>query len=135
MSAHRASFDFQETYTTKSQTIDDPGVGGTFNLAGKWGGVALATSTKRLPPGMPLGTLFFVYATGNLTLTNPANETILTVSEGHVVLCFAMPNDAWAAIPIGPNGTRAGSVVYYDTHEFGATNVQSAIDAIASVVF
>lgn len=99
MSSHRLPDDFNRFLATSSNIIQDPGSGGTFDLAAApmFGLATITSGTRVLPDNMPVGTLFFVYATGSVTLNTAAAVTTATLSTGNVAICLATSSTTWVA--------------------------------------
>lgn len=100
MGAHNETSDIYESYSTKTQLIDPPASGGTFNLKARWGCYCtVPAGTYKLPDNMPLfGARLTVYATGNVTLTNAAGVTVTTLVSGQ--FCVVEPTSAatWGVV-------------------------------------
>lgn len=97
MSSHRIPDDFNRFLATSSNVIADPGSGGTFDLTPcpMFGVATIASGTRVLPNDMPLGTVFYVYATGSVTITDEAATTIATASSGQLVRFESLGSNAW----------------------------------------
>jgi len=96
MGLHNDSANDYQLFNTGSQTIADPGSGGTFDLRGIDRGVAtIASGTRVLPNGIPLGVSIFVKATGSVTITDAAATTIAILSSGQVLRFQSAGSNAW----------------------------------------
>ena len=135
MSAHRLPDDFNRLYATGSAVIADPGSGGTFDLGPcPWGGIAtIASGTRKLPSNVNLGSLFYVYATGSVTIQNQAAGTVATLSQSEVGIFIARSTSEWGAI-ILPESGSIGIAVAADipiedlTGYTASTNVNDALE-------
>jgi hypothetical protein len=95
-------------------TITDPGPGGTFNLNGRWGGVAtIASGFRKLPGNVPLGIVVYVYATGSVTIRNQANAVMANIEAGQICE-FVATSTTWVATKKAVGGTPldAGDVEF-----------------------
>lgn len=99
MSAHRISDDFNRLLSTSGNVIADPGSGGTFDLAPcpMFGIATIASGTRKLPDNMPLGTVFSVYATGAVTITNVAGTTVATLAAEEIGEFKSKTSTTWVA--------------------------------------
>lgn len=96
MGAHNDTANDYQLFDTGSQTIADPGSGGTFNLRGIDRGVAtIASGTRVLPNGIPLGVSLFVKASGSVTITDAAATTIATLTSGQMGRFESLGSNAW----------------------------------------
>lgn len=140
MPAHRVLDDVSRLYALGGATIEDPGSGGTFDLAPcPYGGIAtIASGTRKLPDNMPLNTKFSVYATGAVTITNVAGTTVKTLAANDIGHFTAKTATTWTGVveSVGnllPSNTAlpAGSVTIADAVGLtDQTTVEGALTAV-----
>lgn len=127
---------------TNGQVIADPGASGTFNLADcPYGGVAtIASGTRKLPDNMPLGTIFDVYATGAVTITNAAGTTVKVLASGEVGRFEAITTTAWVGqilttgAAAGGSQTMAADKVSFTSSSTDASDVNGALSVLLSAL-
>jgi hypothetical protein len=135
MGAAQIPSDIYSLYEGDELVIADPGSGGTFNLRGKWGGIAtIASGTRKLPDNMPLGTKFSVYATGSVTITNVAGTTVATLAAEEIGEFTAKTATTWVAHvdPVGAveiNTAADVPIADAGTHT-NNTNVETALQEL-----
>lgn len=112
MGLHNDTANDYQLFNTGSQTIADPGSGGTFSLRGIDRGIAtIASGTRKLPDNVPLGVKFLVYATGSVTITNAAgNVTVATLGSGDVCEFIAKTSSSWVAKILTTGASREGTI-------------------------
>lgn len=100
MSSHRLPDDFNRFLATSSNVIEDPGANGTFDLSAcpMFGIATIASGTRKLPDNMPLGTKFFVYATGSVTITTQAAVTMASLTTGQIAEFTARTSTTWNVV-------------------------------------
>ncbi len=100
MSSHRLPDDFNRFLATSSNIIQDPGSGGTFDLEAcpMFGVATIASGTRVLPDNMPLGTKFFVYATGSVTINTVAAVTMASLTSGQIGEFTARTSTTWNVV-------------------------------------
>lgn len=117
MSSHRLPDDFNRFLATSGNVIADPDASGTFDLTAcpMFGLATIASGTRKLPDNMPVGTLFFVYATGSVTITNVAGTTIGTLGSGNIGVFVARTSTSWVGtvleVAAGSNATMFAATV------------------------
>ncbi len=99
MGAHNDKANDYQLFNTGSQTIADPGSGGTFDLRGIDDGIAtIASGTRKLPNNIPLGIKFTVYASGSVTITTQASVTMATLTAGQVATFTSRTSTTWNVV-------------------------------------
>lgn len=99
MGSHNENKDIFNFYAALNGIVEDPGVGGTFNLQGTWGArCTIASSTRKLPDNMPVGVKFYVIATGSVTITNAAGTTVTTLQADQVGEFLCTGSTSWVGV-------------------------------------
>lgn len=99
MGAHNDTANDYQLFNTGSQTIADPGSGGTFNLRGIDRGIAtIASGTRKLPDNIPFGVSLTVYASGSVTITTQASVTMASLTAGQVAVFTARTATTWNVV-------------------------------------
>lgn len=121
MGAHNDTANDYQLFNTGQQTIADPGSGGTFDLRGIDRGIAtIASGTRKLPNGIPLGVSLSVKATGSVTITDAASTTIETLVSGQIGRYWSLGSNAWT-----------GSQTLIDAGAYtNATTVETALQRL-----
>lgn len=135
MGAHNDTANDYQLFDTGSQTIADPGSGGTFNLRGIDRGIAtIASGTRKLPNNVPVGVTMLVKCSGaSVTIQNQSSGTVATLSQDEVGVFIARSSSAWSAIIL----PEAGAVGIADATDIPvddltayttSTNVNAALE-------
>lgn len=99
MGAHNDTANDYKLFADGTQTIADPGSGGTFNLRGIDRGVTtIASGTRKLPDNIPFGVSLTVYASGSVTITTQASVTMASLTAGQVAVFTARTATTWNVV-------------------------------------
>lgn len=128
MSSHRLPDDFNRFLATSGNVVADPGSNGTFDLTAcpMFGMATIASGTRKLPDNMPLGTKFYVYATGSVTITNAAGTTVLVLAAEQIGEFTAKTSTTWVGTSQAVGGDGLVDAGGYTT----ATTVEAALQEI-----
>ena len=134
MGAHNDTANDYQLFNTGSQTIADPGSGGTFNLRGIDRGIAtIASGTRKLPDDTPVGVMLMVKAGGSVTIQTEAGGAVATLAQDEVGIFIARSSTTWAAIVLPESGAvgiaTATDIPIEDLTSYTAsTNVNAALE-------
>lgn len=126
MSSHRIPDDFNRFLATSSNVIADPGSGGTFDLTScpMYGWASIASGTRKVPDNMPAGTVFYVYATGSVTITTQASVTMASLTSGQVAELTARTATTWnVVIHATTSATSLNAAITSLTTQYGFIHI------------